>query len=98
MLIWHRLGILAIVIPIVNFVLIQLTVESIWGGGYYQQVRWPGYLAVVLSAFLVGFFGILLNVGKSNAGQKHRFFWVPLEYWSIVVLVLGLVVVSNTIR
>lgn len=90
MLIWHRLGILAVIIPIATFVLIQLAVDGIWGSGYYQQVRWPGYLAVVLSALLVGFVGILLNLGKATSAQKHRLFWVPIEYWSVVILVFGI--------
>jgi hypothetical protein len=68
----------------------QLIIDSVAGKGYYTATSWPKAVAVVLGATAVGVVGYSLNHKHTNLTQKHRFFWLPMEYWSLIYLVLGL--------
>ena len=103
MIIWQGLGFLAAVIPFVVLVLTQLGVDAIAGEGYYTVNDWTHLLAVLIAAPMVGGFGYYLNRQpgkvlidpetnqKVELKRRHTLFWIPMEYWSIVILALGLV-------
>jgi hypothetical protein len=89
-LFWHRWGILTIFIPLLISALTQLAIDSVAGKGYYTTTSWPKAVAVVLGAAAIGILGYFLNRKLTSLNQKHRFFWLPMEYWSLIYLTLGL--------
>lgn len=90
--IWHRWGILAPLIPLPVLALTQLLVDSIVGKGYYLATAWPKVVAILFAAATVSLVGYALNRRHAELNQKHRFFWLPVEYWGAVILVFGLYV------
>jgi len=105
MVVWTGWGILVVVIFLAIGAPIQLLVESSYGKPYYEAHSWPGILACLLAAPLIWFTGRALNREKvpeasdSETAEgirvrytgRHAFFFVPMEYWSLVVLVAGIV-------
>ncbi|MDO3521939.1 hypothetical protein [Ralstonia pseudosolanacearum] len=90
LIIWHRLGILILLVPIVVLIAMQLVVDGALGQGFYTAHLWPKVVGGLLTALAVGVFGHSMN--KNEPGpRKHRLFFLPVEYWSVVVAVLTLV-------
>jgi hypothetical protein len=89
-LFWHRWGILAFLVPLLIAALIQLLIDFFAGSGYYSETSWPKAIAVLLGASAIGIVGYSLNHKLTSTNQKHRFFWLPMEYWAPIYLVLGL--------
>ena len=98
MIIWQGFGYLAIVIPFVVLLLMQVGVDGIAGKGYYTAHDWVQSLAVVIAALIVAAVGFYLNRQpgkvlidpetnqKVEFRRRHTFFWIPLEYWAIIIL------------
>lgn len=101
MIIWQGLGFLAAVIPFAVLVLTQLGIDAVAGESYYTANDWVKLLAVLIAAPMVGGLGYYLNRQpgkvlidpetnqKVELKRRHTLFWVPMEYWSIVILALG---------
>lgn len=95
MIIWRRKGWLVPVIFFAIFVITQMGINSSFGDGYYQKNEWPKAIALILSALIVAGFGYLLNhkyremlvdeTGAETKGSSHTLFFIPVEYWAIIV-------------
>ena len=99
--IWKGWGILAVIIPIVFILIVELLVNAVFGEGFYQKSSWTLSLVLMLSAVLIYIVGIKLNGKKGKividkeSGEEmelkstHSLFWIPLQYWGFVMFALG---------
>jgi ribose/xylose/arabinose/galactoside ABC-type transport system permease subunit len=96
-LIWNGLGIL--VIPVV-------IIGAVAGGAIAQfepNIRWPRMIAVLGTSLALFGLGILLNRPKVaghdrfgnavTAKEDHSLYWIPVQYWSAITLVIGTILV-----
>lgn len=102
MLIWKGWGLLAIICPLVFALLMEFCVDSALGAGFYKTGSWPLPLAFMLSAIPVVILGQKLNKKpgrividpenneKLELKKIHSFFWVPLQYWALVLCGLSI--------
>ena len=88
MLIWHRWGILVLVLFVVAYLATQVGVDAVWGEGFYTAHEWPKLVAGLLAAVAIGAVGWQLNRKEKAWATTHRFFFVPMQYWAPVVLVV----------
>ena len=100
LIVWRGYGWLVPVVVFAALLLSQLSVDAIYGEGFYTANAWPKQVAFVAAGFLVGAIGFYLNhikrqllvdhetgepVGKA---PSHTLFFIPIEYWAVIVLVL----------
>ncbi len=100
LVVWRGFGWLVPVVVFAALILSQLSVDAMYGDGFYTANTWPKQAAFILAAVLIGLLGLLLNytnrqvlideetgeeLGKAPA---HSLFFIPIEYWSIIVLAL----------
>jgi len=96
-IIWNGLGFLVIPVVIIGAVL---------GGAIAQfepNVRWPRMIAVIGTALGLFGLGLILNrprvVGQDRFGnavsakEDHSLYWIPVQYWSAIALVVGTIIV-----
>jgi len=101
MIIWKGWGVLAILIPLICSLLAQLAFDSLSGDGFYKESDWAMPLVISLSSILVFVVGYKLNnkqgrilIDPENNEQvelkeTHSMFWIPLQYWGIIVFVIS---------
>ncbi len=100
LVVWRGLGWLVPVVAFAALILSQLAVDAVYGEGFYTATAWPKQVAFIVAAFAISILGIYLNhmkrqmlideetgevVGKA---PSHSLFFIPIEYWAIVVLAL----------
>ena len=100
LVVWRGFGWLVPVLVFAALILSQLSVDAVYGEGFYTANTWPKQVAFVVAAFSIGFLGFFLNhkwrqilideetgeaVGKAPA---HSLFFIPVEYWAVIVLAL----------
>jgi len=96
MMIWRRKGWLIPVIFFVMLIVTQVTINFVMGDEYYQLHEWPKGMAVGLAATLIAIFGYLVNykyreifvdeeAGTSKKASSHTLFFIPVEYWAIII-------------
>lgn len=98
MLVWQGWGITAVLFPLLSVLLIELFVGSVLGSTLPDAKIWSVPLAFILSAIPVFILGNKLNKkpGRIVVDQetnevielktKHTFFWLPLQYWSFIIV------------
>ena len=106
LIVWRGYGWLVPVIIFGALALSQLSVDALYGDGFYKANTWPKQAGTVAGAILIGALGYFLNhvrraylvdeetgepVGKA---PSHSLFFIPVEYWSVITLglFLGLVI------
>ena len=95
--VWSGLGCLVIPICIVGVVVATAIAEA------EPNARWPRMLAVLGTAAAIYGLGIVLNrkrvVGQDQwgnavtANEGHSLYWIPVQYWSPIALVIGTILV-----
>ena len=103
MLIWQGFGFLAVVFPILGYVLTVKVLQAILGAPYTDSHAWPGALGTLLGAAAVWFLArspILNKPGRSlvdpKTGEtvvlkkKHTFFFIPMDYFAGIMLLVAL--------
>lgn len=104
MIIWKGWGILLIAIGVVFLLLTEVVVEAAIGNdAYFQEATWPMFLALVLSAAVIWPLGRWLNRPSGRVlvdretgeevmvgGGDHSFFFIKLQYWAPILVVMGL--------
>ena len=96
-IVWSGLGFL--VIPVV-------IIGAVAGGAiaeFEPNARWPRMIAVLGTALALFGLGLLLNrkqlVGRDQYGNAvvasagHSLYWIPVQYWSAITLVIGTILV-----
>ena len=70
---------------------------------YYQAHGWPKLVAFAVAAVIVGIVGRWLNRRQGKVlidpetgrevvvGRGNTFFFIPMEYWAPILLVLGII-------
>jgi len=104
MIIWRGVGFLVAMIGIASLALAEVISERITGDGqFYQHHGWVALIAMLVAAALT--YGLhrllLLEKGRvvvdKETGQeivlrpKHSLFFVPVQLWSVIFVVFGLV-------
>jgi hypothetical protein len=100
----HRgLGYLVFVILFVVSLAANVIVNAAYGDRYYDNHKWPLFLSLILSAIIIWFVGRHLRkrsdrvVIDKQTGEEmivnmstHDLFFIRMEYWSPIILVIGL--------
>lgn len=102
MVIWSGLGFLVAVVTFGCLLATEILVEaSFHDDQYYQAHGWPKLVAFVVAAAIVGVVGRRLSRRQGKVlidpetgsevivGRNHTFFFIPVEYWAPILLVLG---------
>ncbi len=100
LVVWRGFGWLVPVVAFAALILSQLSVDAVYGDGFYTANAWPKQAALVLAAVFIGLLGFFLNYTKrrilvdEETGEElgkapaHSLFFIPVEYWAIIVLAL----------
>ncbi len=98
LIVWRGFGWLVPVVIIAALILLQLSVDAVYGDGFYTADAWPKQAAFIVAALSVGFLGFFLNhtkrqllfdeetgeaLGKAPA---HSLFFIPIEYWAVIII------------
>ena len=98
LVVWRGFGWLVPIVVFGALILSQLTVDALYGEGFYRANGWPKQAAFIVAAFFVGCLGFYLNHKKrqilidEESGEAvgkappHSLFFIPIEYWAIIVL------------
>ncbi len=99
---YRGLGLLGIGIPCITSLIAQLILDSIFGEDYYSNHPVVHSFVLVIAAAIIWIVGIRLNSDPNQlsiptqTGQqpevrkKHMIFWMPLQYFSIVIVALSI--------
>lgn len=102
MVVWKGWGISALIIPLLCSWLAEMVFNSINGVGSYKDSSWGMPLVLSLSSVLVYFIGCKLNNKpgrilidpenneKIELKDTHTMFWIPLQYWGVIVFGIGI--------
>lgn len=99
MIIWRGFGWAVPVIVIAIFIIIQMSLDAMYGAEYYKANEWPKVMAIVIASLLVGGLGYLLNykkrtvitdaeTGATIKSSSHTLFFIPIEFWAILIPIL----------
>ena len=104
MLIWKGAGYVVPVATFATLVLTELSVERWFGDErYYQHHGWPKFAGLALAALVVFALGTALRrrgaktLVEKDTGREvvvrpeHTFFFVDVQYWGYLLLVLAVV-------
>jgi hypothetical protein len=95
MVIWTGWGIVAGLIWVACLAATQFGVDQIYENGFYTANLWPKLLATTVSAPIIWFVGKAMNGAPTEEqrahGARHTLFWIPVEYWGPLFLVIGVV-------
>ncbi len=86
-------GIFTLPVMVVAYVLVNWITDSVFGSGYYKATAWPKLLAGLGSATTLWMLGSHLNRNKTEIGKRHRFLWLPMEYWAPIAFLLSVLLV-----
>ena len=101
MVVWQGLGILVPFVVIVTMAAVQWLADLMMGGGFYSHHTATQVTAALLAAVFVTALGLYLRgkggrvvVDKETGREivlrrRHTLFFIPIEYWGLVVVVLG---------
>jgi hypothetical protein len=101
-LVWNGAGLFTLGFYMMTLIAVNLEVLLHYHPSRFGEMNW--WLPALLTA---AFNGCLVNVtrrmdGEADAqtytgrlflylGKRHHIFWIPLRYWTVILLVLGLV-------
>jgi hypothetical protein len=97
MVVWTGWGILAGLIWAASLFLTQLFIDPVYEAGYYTANVWPKIVASLLSAPIIWLVGRWMNgspqsQSRRQNGAAHTLFWIPMEYWGLIFLVIGVII------
>lgn len=87
-------------------ILTQFTADLVMGDGYYTQHAWTKNFGVIGGVVLIGLVGIYLNhirrlrltdeaSGEQIREKSHSFFFIPMEYWALILPAIWFVLLSG---
>ncbi len=104
LLIWSGLGALIPLAVLISAILVQLTVNSIFGAHFYSSSHWAISLALLLSALASWLIDLRVKSQKGKLvidkqtgkeillKKKHTFFFIPVKFWPYIFIVGALIV------
>jgi len=101
MIIWSGYGFVVFIVVFLDSLFAEMISESITNDeNYYQANLIPLGCSLLVSAIVVKIisdFLIRRNMKKVSSdektvsiGKEHRLFFIPLFYWSLILMILGL--------
>lgn len=95
-MIWRGWGWIVPIFLYFPLVIVQMAVESISGDATLNTTQlWPKLLGALIGSTVVALLGYYFNwhrrpksVRQTELVPSHAFFLVPMEYWSVIWLVL----------
>ena len=108
MVVWSGLGILAAVFAALGAAAGIALVDSTGGLGYGLSEEVGFALGLIIAAVVNWFVGVRLNrrpgrhMVDVDTGERiilrrrHRLFWVPMQYWSVAMLVFAILAVTSS--
>ena len=102
MIIWKGWGILALVIPLLISVGVGAGVDYYYGEDFYKNSTWAMPIVLGLSSVIVFLLGQKINnqpgkilIDPENNQEiefkiTHSMFWIPLQYWGIIILAISI--------
>lgn len=95
-IVWNGLGFLVLLLVIIGVVVGNAIAQA-------TPEKWPRMFAVIGTALATLGLGVLLNrkqvVGRDpwgnavTANGNHSLYWIPMQYWSAIILVAGTILV-----
>lgn len=104
MIIWSGFGFVVVIVAIACMGLTGFAVNAIMGDNHFDQTHgWPKLLGMVLAAAIIWPLGRAMNRGTERqlvdpdtgkpvmirSGGGHSLFFIPVQYWSFIFLILG---------
>lgn len=75
-------GILTLPVAFMAAAFVSLSIDSIFGDGYYTVTAWPKLLGGIGAGLAVWTMGSFLNRRIPKNGNKYTFIWLQIEYWA----------------
>ncbi len=88
MIVWRGFGILAILIPFGCTILIQLLLG--------ETFTFTG-LGYIIGAIPVWYLGKKWNGNLPEKSEKHSLFWIHMEYWAFIFVLIGSTLIVDKI-
>lgn len=96
---WRGFGWAVPVIAFLSLLLVQMSLNEIFGDGYYEANEWTKTAAIITGAVLIGVLGYIVNYRKRTVvidegtsvktkSASHTLFFIPIEFWAVIVPVL----------
>jgi hypothetical protein len=108
MIFWAGYGFIVAIIVFINSLLAELISESIsHNDEFYQKNYIPLGISFIVSGIIIYYLKKYFDKKKANnegtrvfdkvtiAKEGHHLFFIPFKYWSYIMIVLGLVVISS---
>jgi stalled ribosome alternative rescue factor ArfA len=100
-IIWRGFGWVVPIIVIAIFLSTATAVDALFHQGYNASNAWPKILGALLASTCIGALGYFLNhkkrvtliveeTGQRQKSPSHALFFIPIEYWSVIVLALSI--------
>ena len=107
MIVWQGWGVLAVVFGFGGLLAAQQLLNAIGGPGTYESnsALWGG-IGVLIGGAATAALGLRLNrqpgrrLVDEQSGErvelkpKHSLFWIKMEYWGAVLVVVGVIMVA----
>ncbi len=109
MVVWKGWGILALIIPVIMSLSVGLTLDSYYGEHYFIRSDWAMPLVLGISSIAVFIVGYKINSKpgkivvdpenneKIELKTTHSMFWIPLQYWSLFILAIAILMYLSNI-
>jgi predicted permease len=91
-LVWRGLGILVPIVWFATACITEILTDKLFGTGTYAALSLPKILGSIAVGLLLLVIGVAVNKDK-YADNKHSFFWIPIEFWVILVPVFTIIAV-----
>jgi hypothetical protein len=104
LIIWKRMGWLVPVVFFSVFFLFQVSFDAIYSEGFYKENQWVKNTAIIFGGLCLALLGYFLNHKKRHLStdtdkpistDKHTFFFIPIEFWAIILPVLFTLIQIN---
>jgi hypothetical protein len=101
MVIWKGWGIMALLIPLLCSLLAGTLFDSVYGENVYKNSDLAMPLVLAMSGVFVYIFGYQVNSRpgrilvdpenneKIELKSTHSMFWIPLQYWSGIIIAVS---------
>jgi hypothetical protein len=90
MIIWSGYGLLVPAVFLLSFFLTPQVVDGLSGNPRYWQTHlWPRLVCFLLAGGICGALGVLMNYNE----RRHTLYFIPVEYWGIIIAVVGVALV-----
>lgn len=103
MIVWTGLGFLVPVILFAGVLAAEIITEAITGdASYYQENSWPMIAGFVVAAIVLDLVNRRIKTPRERfvvdqeTGERlvisepsHTFFFIPIRYWPVLLLVIG---------